>query len=303
MSKKFAKCACVAIIVSGIVLAIAFYQSRQFEWPGFEENANGKPQYNVQYERDFGYRTGNLVPVRICFKLPAGTTLDVDNLTVEGDMSVAKRTVFTQAGQDGVTYIRLDLQLQAFVFKPKWTDKMFFNYRTAGSNELMTLEVKDISVTTSKTYDSDKTSRHPKEPDLAINQGFHMVWTVLGLFAGLSGMIGCVVYLVKTRQVRAVAVVIPPAAAQDPWLLVMEALTAIKDGDHSSAAFERLGLQVRAYSGLHTQTATQLVAANEPRHQAVGEVLAVCEPVVWGGQPALDADVHALVATVARLKT
>lgn len=302
MLMKLAKCACVATIVSGIVLLVGWYQSRQFEWPGFEENTTGKPQYHVQYERDFGYRTGNLVPVRICFKLPAGTALDVDNLTVEGDMSVAKRTVFTQAGKDGVNYIRLDLQLQAFVWKPRWINNMFFNYRTAGSRELMTLELKDVSVSTSKTYDEDKKNRHPKEPDLAVIQGFHLVWTGLWLAVGLFGMIACSVYLVKTRRVRIVPVVAPSAAPKDPWSLVVEALTAIKDGDLDWTAFERLVLQVRAYTGLHTQTASELAAASEPKHQAVGAVLAVCEPVIWGGRPVADDGVSTLETALDKLK-
>lgn len=283
---RTAKCAGVATVVAGLILVAIWYCGRQPQWPGFDDNHGSTPQYVVRYNRDFGYRTGSIVPVSIFFKVPKGTTLDVEkNMQAEGDMLVVNRTVSQQSGKDGVQYVRLNLEMQAFVWKQEWSNKLSFVYRIDGSPELKTLELTDVSVTTSKTYDGDTKSKHPKDPDLKILEGYHMMWTIFGLVVGIAGMVGCVVYLVRTRKTKPVRVAAPAPKEEpkDPWEVLDAAIDSLLAGDHSPEAFDLVSQAARAYTGLHMETASELIRSEEALHQKLGALLLVCEGVVWGG--------------------
>lgn len=306
-TRKVACCVGSALVV---VLALIAAHKRNSEtiWPHFDEHAprDGKPHYVIEFRngRDYGYRTGNIVPLRVSLKVPAGTEVDLDSVALtqtdakgKKDLEITHRESFSQTTAEGINYIRLDLNLQAFVYRPtKWTTAVTINYRTADDGRVKTLVMDStssglpvkggsIAVFNSKTYDGRK-SKHPMEPVVEPVHGSHGLWTLARIVVGWLGMLVTGTYLFLTRKQKG-----PKVKAEkppDPWAGVDSSWQAIKSGNRSKQAFDQLALAVRAFFNVGTRSAAELYGLGTAQDANVATILEVCHEAGWGVEPISD---------------
>lgn len=258
-------------------------------WPDFLAGKPGEPAYNFEVgdsassNRNFGYRTGNHVPVSLYFRLSKGTELLTDQLVLPGDFQqVSKKVVSETKGEE--TLVRVDLTLQTFVFKPKWEVKPEIGYRTADGT-VKKLSMLAVEVSSSNTFDGSK-DKHPKEQNVEmVSVSGHNSLTALLVIAGIVGVLWAVRRLVRKPKVQ--EVLVEPAADEVPaeWLAVRQAWAAITGGDRSKPAFARATQAVRAACGLPTATLSEIKTMSLPYGQQLAFFLRVCEQHVWTDQP------------------
>lgn len=300
LRKLFLRCACIAVATASIMLAIRFTTTAT-EWPSFVPNETQKPQYDVQLARDYGFRTGNLVPVKIYFKVPEGTTLELESLSVHGDLQIVDRDFHEEKGEHGLKYVRATLKLQGFIYKTKWVFEPSIDYNVAGDPKRQLLKMAPVEVSTSRTYDERK-SNHPLDPELKENQGHHMVWTVLTVGGGGIGFLICLIglFLVKRSTGQKTEVVEETVETPDDWANITKAAASIEAGDRTKKALLALVLALRERFDVELATIEELAA--QPAHEALAAVLAVCEDAIWGARDLAPEEASNLLQDVAKLR-
>lgn len=266
--------------VAAVAIIAAMALSNPKEWPGFPEIKGDRPAYVVEYcERDFGWRTGNLVPITISFKVPAGTTLDAENLTVQGDMTLVERRITTQKGEEDLTYIRVEMQLQSMIYMQKWNTTVNVSYREHGG-KWQKLQVEPLEVYSSKTFDGRK--RHPEDPSMERRHGLHAVWTFTLLSAGLIGTVfsvGVIIRRPKTRKKMS------PKQAVHPWTEIDKAWRRLREGDQNPETLRTIAASLRFYFKAQSASIDDLISTGNPLNQQVARVLEVVENSIWTGTP------------------
>lgn len=264
-----------------------FDRHRAPEWPHFPEahgDAGSKPQMLVEYDEpfDFGYRTGNLIPVDIVVKVPAGTSIEEGTLAMQGDMQLVKKQTERGTAADGTCYYRFRLKLQNFVYKPKLTGTASLSYRMDGDTVLHRLQSEDIEIYPSKTFDGRKMG-HPKDPVLHTHQGYHALLTLAMLVGGLSGMVLCLWQ--PWRKRNAVAEPLPAPPASDPFVTAGAAYDVVCSSESASRDQVReLVRALRAAYNVPEVTYGYMLAHADERqwYDALGNVLRICEDAsVW----------------------
>jgi membrane protease YdiL (CAAX protease family) len=281
--------AAAALLVVALSIIAARARPQVTTWPGFKPNTGTAPQSELKFkdDRDFGYRTGEIVPVTVYVKAPAGTELEPDSLTVKGDMEIARRSVFTQKGEDDSVYARFELGLQSFVGMPKWTATPSLTYRAPGGNKNETVDLATIEVYTSKTFDDRKPKdAHPKEPEVSLLYGHHTVVTVSLLVFGILGSIACLLLLFSGRRRKATAQTTSeetPEPVLDPKEQLNQVMTRLFEGDQRDETVLAAVLQLRAFYKVQTATTSDLLGSPSPFDAALGEALEILETSrVWG---------------------
>lgn len=260
-----------------VIMISAMALTNPKEWPGFPDITGPSPAYVLDYdERDFGWRTGNLVPVTICFKVPAGTTLDAENLSVAGDLALMERRITTQNGAEGLVYIRVEMKLQSLVYMPKWSAEVNVSYREDGG-KWQKLKVEQLEVYTSKTFDGRK--RHPEDPRLEASQGLHAVWTFSLLALGLAGTVFSVGVIVRRPKAKKAVAVTP----LHPWTEIDQAWRLMRAGDRNPQTLRTTCAALRFYFKAQSASIDDLNATGDPLSQQVAQVLEPLEQALWTG--------------------
>ena len=289
------------------------WTERQSEWPHFAESNNSTPQAVCQFDmdRDWGYRTGNLIPITVFFKVPHGASIDLDSFTVTGDLSLRKEknNLHSQLSDDGTLYVRLKTALQGFVYQPKLTARASISYWLAGSNKNHTLELEVIEVYPSKTFiqrtigQGEKAvplkSAHPDDPPLQLRQGFHALWTVFFLLVGGTGSIWCLAHLMrKPRRSTAFQKLEVP----NLWATVYQVWKNIVAGDHSSQACGLMVDTLRTQFKLGNLSVGTLALTGEPDKTKLAAILKLLEDCLWGNRDISAEEVELAGKTLGELK-
>lgn len=274
-------------------VAIGFFGKTKTEWPDFLTDKAGAPQYNYEVaERDFGYRTGNHVPVVLYFKLKPGMELLADQFVIGGDFQeVSRKELREQHGDD--TLVRLELTLQTFELKPRLEVKPTIAYRN-GNSETKKLDIGPVEVYTSATYDGRK-DKHPKELALTEVSGGHLRVTFAFILVGVAGIL-LSLRAMAWRERRPRAKKEPahkPVKSPFPqgWTQVQEAWAAITRGDRSKAAFRRVVDLTRTFFGAATLTVSEVKRSAIAEKDALSDFLAAAERTLWTDKPVQDGDI------------
>jgi hypothetical protein len=320
-AKKLVVCFAIAKIAATITICSLGLRPARTVWPHFDEQApaSGAPQsvISLRNGRDFGYRTGHLVPVEICFKVPKGTELDVDSITLaapppvraqskreESDkgepqpgagkdkqapqpvtpppkqvFKIVRRQSLSAKGDGGTRYVQLDIDLQSMIYQPKWSAAFNINYRVGSGGKIQTLTTDSIVVSVSHTFDGEKNA-HPKDPQLSTLQGNHLLVTTGWLAVGALGMAGSLAYLILTRRRKVRAA--PPPAEVDPWLAVVLSWQVIEKGNRTKEAFDGLAAAARLFFKAGNRSPGELFALGTALDCHAATILQVCEEASWG---------------------
>ncbi len=293
----------IALIGTGLVLALGItfglmrWSAATSAWPDFLMAKPDAPRYNYEVaKRDFGYRTGNHVPVGLYFKLLPGMELLTDQMVVNGDFQIVSQQEYREkVGED--TLVRVDLTVQTFQLKPKLEVKPTIAYRSTAGGEVKKLDIGPIDVYSSQTYDGRK-SGHPMEnADIAPVSDNHLTVTGGLVTLGALGVVVAAGWLVRNRKPRVkrekqskTKVVVASGPFPPGWTPVQEAWQAIVGGDRSKPAFTRAAESLRTYFGVNTLTVSEIQRSTVEHKALIARFLTICEKALWTTTPVSDAD-------------
>lgn len=185
--------AVMAVSLTGVVLVTRRDQTR---WPAFDaipvakETPATAPQVVAAYERDYGWRTADVIPILIFVKQQPGTTIDLHSLAVEGDFDIiSEPDIVTRDFNDGSRWIRVRFKIQSMKVGKQLALKtsMLVRIRETGKDQLIAIPA--FMPYTSPTWDGRDLIQDGK-PEFV--QGLHMWVTlayVLGSIAGFFGLL------------------------------------------------------------------------------------------------------------------
>ena len=280
--------------------ALAFISSRSKpQWPHFPDQKVGSPsvpQLLVEYDEpyDFGYRTGNLIPLKLLVKVPAECSIEDDTIAVNGDLQLVEKRVFSQRSADGTKYFRFDLKLRSFVYTPKLSAKAALSYHINGSTDIKLLESEVIEIYPSKTFDGRKMG-HPKDPVLEPAQGYHGLVTCSMLLVGFAGMFCSSLTLHRRKRnsrKESANAIAPTETVRNPWTDANAAFDKVLAGNTNNESLQDLIRCLRCAYKIPTASYGHLQENfdEHPWNQALGVVLQILEDACIWGQRTLTPD-------------
>lgn len=234
-------------------------------WPQFPKEAVGPaPAVMFDVERDFGWRTGDVIPLTIYIREFPGTSVDVEGLALEGDFEVRGDVkVDSRATADGGRIIRVRMDVQSFAFKPEVGARVSMTWNKAGSKEWEEVPRAQVTVHTSPTWDGRQAIQ---EGRLQFLQGWHLVQTITVFALSVLGILLSVKLL---RYVKRNTPPRPPEPKRPPTLYEWAqmrfdaAWARIEQGDRSDEVFREIDhvtrklLQVETVQLSHLDIALQ----------------------------------------------
>lgn len=263
--------------------------NRPMALPEFPHSEGFVPAAVVEVEPDFGWRTGDIIPVRIYIRQIDGVECDTKSLTVGGDTRLREFTVRQELMPDGARVLRIDLQLQAFVWQQKVKGSLKIDYRVAGSRERKPLLLPDLEFSTSRTYDGDKTSKHPKDPPPVFVTGYDWLVT-LGLGTVGLCVTSCAFWYLLMRPVKRRAKKEKLVPNTPEWNAAVMQVTAIleklKAGQAQEPLLRALDKLLRRLYNMDAVTVQDLQAMAEKQSALMPLTLAsqYCQNTIYSGK-------------------
>lgn len=276
--------AVLTLVLSWAALATIFWGQRT-HWPEFPAATKDAPQLVVQIERDYGWRTGDRVPVELFIRQQTGTTIDLDSLAVNGDFEILK-----QPGEpiwrelpDGSKLYRLQFELQSLAVQKSWSLNANLSYRVLATGKDESAALPGLVLYTSMTYDGrPEIQQGPLTPVF----GNELLYATGWLALGLVGVIGSIIWLIRISRNE------EPEEDLTPMTPMMKVhhnfkiiWKRIQDGDTRAANYRELAHNLRWLFKIRSRTLAeanrQLEANNDPYHQEVIAILAECDKVLY----------------------
>ncbi|MBX9689545.1 MAG: hypothetical protein K2X27_22740 [Candidatus Obscuribacterales bacterium] len=254
------------------------YFVRPMQVPEFPTVAAGLPAAVVQMEPDIGWRTGDILPVRIYIHEPSGIVVDTRSLMVNGDTRLRDSKVRIQAMPDGSRVLQLDVELQSFVFEERHKAELRVDYRVLATKERKVAILPALEFSSSRTYDGDKTTKHPKDRPAVYAESQGYILTV-GLAAlGLFGLLSSFWYLLMRPVYRREKAPLMPDT--DEWREAVRQVHAIlarlKKGEAQVPLLTGLEGLLRRLYNLDAVTVTELQVLSDGAHPALQPLTLVC---------------------------
>ncbi len=169
---KLGKALAVLVLLAGIayggVSGYCWYKNRI--WPSFptvEDKTDVTPQAQVAIDRDYAYRTGDLIHMQLYIKQMPGTTVDWQTLSINDTFeAAAKPAMKMRKFADGSVVYRIDLTVQSFMVARDLT----FGGTVAWKNgdQRADLAIPEKHVYTSNTYDGRKNLMEGGDPRVSL---------------------------------------------------------------------------------------------------------------------------------------
>jgi hypothetical protein len=287
MFKKLNLTRVMAVVALAAALALVFMWPKTADWPQFAATENNAPATVVQVKPDFGYRTGDLIPVTLYIKEAPGTQVDIGSLALEGNFElVGEPDVFTKDLEDGSRLIRVRLTLQSFAFAPSVQSRVSMIWTVDGQRDTFELPETVIKVFTSKTWDG-REELQEGEVDLL---GSPTPWVNLALFVlSVAGIVW------TTRYIRRVIAGLPKDEPTkfpvSPRVLAKQRFDAvwakIEAGDLSEENFKEINIILRQFLKIETILRKFIPLAVGEGHPYIEQIVLVfghCERVIFEGE-------------------
>lgn len=253
-------------------------------WPtSFPETKDSAPSVVVQVDPDFGYRTGDVIPVTIFVRENAGTEVDISGLALEGDFEIRGEPVLTRKSLgEGAQGYCLQLQLQSFSIQPKLSSMVSFTWNVRGQRQWKEVKAPLVDVFTSLTWDGLRKEIQPG-PMTAITNNH--LYVSIGMLAGsVLLFIGCIVFQRYYHRLNAAS---EERRQASPRMVckrrVDAARKAIEAGDTSKENFRIIAEAVRTYLGLDSVLLSGVPEAlgHNPYKKRIQASINLCERVVY----------------------
>jgi hypothetical protein len=299
--KNIIRCAVIASILAvGAWFGIGYWQDYSAGWPKFPDAnpaAPVTPQVVVQATRDYGWRTGDAIPVVLYIHQMPGTVVDTSNIAIKGDFEVRTqpKQLVAKHLSDGSDVIKLRFTVQSFNVSKSWTLDANMTYKVVSSGDAETVSLPGLKLYTSLTYDG-RGDIQPGPQTTQIDVAEQML-TVSVLVVGLLVFVWGFVWhgrLVK-RQAK-VSSRTPLQTVQHNYAVLMKRIEA---GDRSSETYEELERNVRWLYKLEPQTRGQIELEvemnNHPFQKEITTIISLCDKRIYDGEPLTD-DEHKAIA-------
>lgn len=255
------------------------------EWPQFPETKDNAPSVVSQLEPDFGYRTGDVIPVSIFIKEQAGTEIDIASLALEGDFEIrGEPQIAQESNPDGAKQYCIKLNLQSFSMSPKLRATMSMQWNLKGDRQWKEVKHSLVNAFTSLTWDGER-KEIQSGPLPVINSLWGkyfspglMVFAVL-LFGG------CLFYQRWFERAEAAREKKVQASARGVCKSRVDAARkAIDGGDLSEAQYVAIAAALREYFNVESTVIGMIPLAlgdHHPYKKRVQAAINLCERVAY----------------------
>lgn len=176
--------------LAGVVLVT---RSDQTRWPDFDAAAVAAdapavtPLVIPAYERDYGWRTADVIPILIFIKQQPETVVDLHSLAVEGDFDIiTEPDIVTRDFADGSRWIRVRFKIQSMKVDKQLALKtsMLVRIRETGKDQLVAIPA--FMPYTSPTWDGRDMIQ---DGDPEYQHGLHNWVTLAYVLGGIVGIL------------------------------------------------------------------------------------------------------------------
>lgn len=295
--RKLFRWAAALVLVGAVLFGALYFVKTEEKWGNFPADAKGPaPIVQVQTERDFGWRTGDVVPLTIYVKSFPGTQVDVDGLALEGDFEIrGDIKVDSRSTADGGKITRIRMDVQSFAFKPVVSARISMTWNQEGSRDWNEVPKSTVELHTSPTWDG---RQQLQEGHPAFIQGMHLV-KMLAMFAlGIGGVILATLYI--RREIRNMPVVVEPPQPLTlyDWAMMRfdRVWKRVEAGDRTDEVFQEIDYITRTL--MHVQTVKishiDIALSDHPFKKQGVYIIKTCERVLFRGDAISDKHVRAL---------
>ncbi len=232
---------CVSLALGGLVWLT---KSDLTAWPDFSAASQNpedplSPQVVSDFDRDFGWRIGDIVPVQLYLHQKPGTIVDLHSLAVEGDFDILEEpTIVTRDYEDGSKDIGIKFRIQSMSPAKKLNLKVSMLYRHLAGGDDKLISIPAFEAYTSPTWDGRDIIKDGK-PDFI--QEHHMLWTLAFIFGGIA-------LATTARSMRRRFVAEVERAKKKAWETRRQ--TARREFDEAWARFEAGEYRVENYKAI-----------------------------------------------------
>lgn len=274
-------------LLAFLFLAIAHrvHTSKPVQWPRFEQAQSGSPAAVIKLERDYGYRTGDIVPVEIFLQEQPGMKIDLDSLVFEGDFEVrGDATLQTRTAPDGQSTHYIKVDLQSLAVKDKLESGLSFVWESLADKKIHEWRADAaIKVSTSPTWDGRPNIRMG---DRQLRTGFHWVYSGALIATSLFIMIWCNWVILRYERHGKIydssrrRYVNPAAELRARLCSTWQQITA---GSTDIQLFTELNADLRKLFGIPTVPVENIPSQlNNSLAEPTQRVLFHCEQVIFG---------------------
>lgn len=297
--RKLIRWAIACLGIAGLLVACLVYVKRAEQWPQFPQGTAGPaPAVIYEVERDFGWRTGDVVPVNIYIRQCPGTAVDVDGLALDGDFEVkGDIKVDSRGTADGGKVIRVHMTVQSFAVKPTISARLSMTWNQNGSKDWNEIPKTELVLHTSATFDGR--DGNLQEGKLKFLQGMHLLWTAGVLVLAVAGFFAARWW---TKWAKANQ---PPAPRDPPrrltlyeWAMLRfdRAWERVEKGDRSDDVFREIDHIVRKLMHVETVQISHLDIAlsDHPFRRQGLIIIRTCERKIFRGDKLEDKHINAI---------
>jgi len=257
--------ALLAFLVGTATMLAIVSGGKSFDSPHFRTSTS--PQAVVQLERDYAYRTGDPITFTVFVDQPSGTEVDGSSFAVtdtdEGDMEFSSQLLGSKTGGDDSMVLAVRVTLRKWSYEQTFTVKATMSYIVSSSGDTEALQVPDITLHMSPTWDGRKTLN---QGDNRLRQdekaNLNIILIAVGLFTSTCMVLFMRAARRKNSRIRASRPRVPTAleSARDGFELRRD---LILGRDYRLEHYEELERIVRGLFEIETVT-TDRVAAELP---------------------------------------
>jgi len=177
---------CVSLALGGLVWLT---KSDLTTWPDFSAVSQNpeaplSPQVVSDFDRDFGWRIGDIIPVQLYIHQKPGTVVDLHSLAVEGDFDILEQPTFvTRDYEDGSKDIGIKFRIQSMSPAKKLNLKVSMLYRQLANGDDKLISIPAFEAYTSPTWDGRDIIKDGKPGFI---QEHHMLLTLAFIFGGIA---------------------------------------------------------------------------------------------------------------------
>lgn len=275
------------IALLSLITGYRMYTSTTVRWPDFGKPLSAAPAVVVQVERDYGYRTGDVVPVEIFLQERPGTKLDLDSLVFEGDFEVRGEAAHnSKTTPDGTIIHHIKVDLQSLVIQDKLESGLSFVWESLADKKSQTWRSSEalIKISTSQTWDGRPDIRRGKR---RLQTGFHWIYSGLLLAVPLFVLGWCRWVIIRYERHGKIY---DPAYRRyvNPVEELRKRLTStwqqVTTGSTDIQLFTELNADLRKLFGIQTVPVENLTAhmADNSLAEPTSRVISRCEQVTFG---------------------
>lgn len=286
MRKTFVACLAALVVLVSMIGLGAFYWGQRTVWPEWGPVAAQEPlapQVVADYERDFGWRTGDRITIDVYIKQQPGTEVDLNTLAIQGDFEVSGAPdIFTRDKKDGSRYIRLRLPVQAFNLKPNWQLAATMTYRVNGQVDEKLITLPAVVLYTSPTWDGER--KEIKEESAKPVFGWDLYINAAIILGGIVLTVLCIRVIRRAKsgvdEPPLPIILSPREIARREFLKVWAKIMA---GDVSEENYKEIERVIRRLYRLEARTMREInwELYNHPHREHVVEILSLADKVLY----------------------